>query len=97
MLLILPDCYGMHYASTKSASERRKTLKKWFNFDCRCGACSAGGGYATEKRSVAAGDELLRTALADFKVYTKLKLTVLLAIFGQQCSEISLAHQVVTA
>ena len=73
MLLILPDCYGMHYASTKSASERRKTLKKWFNFDCRCGACSAGGGggYATEKRSVAAEDELLRTALADLKVFTR--------------------------
>ena len=78
MLLILPDCYGMHYASTKSATERRKTLKKWFNFDCRCGACSGGGGggCATEKRSVAAEDELLRAALADFKVSYEDKLSL---------------------
>ena len=81
MLLILPDCYGMHYASTKSAAERQMTLRKWFNFDCRCGACSGGGGYKTENRSVAAGDELLRTALTDLKVFTKLKLTVLLTRF----------------
>ena len=81
MLLILPDCYGMHYASIKSATERRKTLKKWFNFDCGCGACSGGGGYKTAKRSVAAGDELLRAALADFKVSTKPKLALLLTRF----------------
>ena len=61
----------MHYVSTKSASERRNTLKKWFNFDCKCGACSGGGGCATDKRSVEAEDELLRTALADYKVSTK--------------------------
>ena len=57
----------MHYASTKSAAERRKTLKKWFNFDCKCRACSDAT-YATGIRSVAAGEDLLRSSVTEFKV-----------------------------
>ena len=59
----------MHYASTKSAAERRKTLKKWFNFVCKCRACSDDG-YATGSRS-AAGEDLLRSTVAGFKVKTE--------------------------
>ena len=34
----LTDCYGFHYTSL-GLTERRRRLKKWFNFSCCCVAC----------------------------------------------------------
>eukprot|EP00090_Calanus_glacialis_P007248 TRINITY_DN15692_c0_g1_i1.p1 TRINITY_DN15692_c0_g1~~TRINITY_DN15692_c0_g1_i1.p1 ORF type:complete len:671 (-),score=156.98 TRINITY_DN15692_c0_g1_i1:49-2061(-) len=33
------DCYGFHYTSLSKA-ERQRRIKKWFNFECHCLACS---------------------------------------------------------
>ncbi|XP_023324175.1 SET and MYND domain-containing protein 4 isoform X1 [Eurytemora carolleeae] len=35
----ISDCYGFHYTSLET-KERKRRIKRWYNFDCKCTACT---------------------------------------------------------